>query len=383
MRNLPSLHGSRRVLLASPILAGCALAAAWLLGAPVQAGGDKKKEKEKDSFIQEVGGKTLEVWIKDISHKDPGRRATAISFVLEFGPDRAYQALPAILEQLKRHVDGIPVDLSVRVNGATALGLILGNAKAPEGKHIRDSVNILKRLTLDTQSIVKYRAVQALGQIGEEAADAVPNVLPLLKDPLASEVRQAAATTLGRIALDKEKGPDLRVLGPLFNSLNDPAAQVRLSAIQSLTWLGAPADAKAKAQLLGALQASASKDAEATIQVWAHMAIMSITHTITPETVAPIIKMLDHADVPVRLQAAQALGTIGPKAKSSIPALMLHLSDKEPAVIVASIWALSRMEDNAASAIPMLTKISADMEQPEIIQEAAKEAVKLIQKKGK
>jgi hypothetical protein len=359
-------------------LAGLLLSLTCAAGAPAQEKKkDPAKDKDKESLITEIGGKTLEEWIKEINHKDPGRRATAISTGLLFGPDRAYQAMPAILEQLGK-LGG--VDVSVRVNGATAIGLILGSAKDPELKHVQQGTRILVRYLTDSQIIVKYRAVQALGRIGDEAKDAIPNILPLMKEATSAETRQAAAITLGQLAVDKAKikGPPLNVLQALFTGLTDASAQVRLASIQSLTWLGAPQDLKAQQALLNSLHPVAVKDAEPSVRIWAHMAIMSITHEITTDHTAPIIKLIDHPDAPVRLQAAQAIGTIGPKAKAGIPALMNHLTDKEPAVIMLCIWALGRMEDNATIAVSKLDKIMKDMEQPEPLRDAAKEAIKQI-----
>jgi len=360
--------------------------ACWFLAVgSLQAGDGKKMDKEKDkgSYIAEIGGKTLEEWIKEINHRDPGRRATAISTVMMFGPVRAYQALPAILEQLGKHSTSYPLDVSVRVNAATALGLIIGSAKDTEPKHVRESVKLLTRLLTDNQAIVKYRAAQALGRIGVEAKDSITYVMALLSgDRFNHEVRQAAATTLGLIAIDKDKGPPLNVLHALFRGLEDPAAQVRVASIQSLTWLGAPADIKGRDSLVRALEQVASKDVEPMVQIWAHMAVMSVLHSVTPERIAPVAKMLSHAEVPVRLQAAQALGTIGPKAKSGIPGLVACLADKDPNVIMVSIWALGRMEDSAFSAVPLLQRLTAPS-QPEPIQEAAKEAIKQISGKKK
>ena len=48
----------------------------------------------------------------------------------------------------------------------STLGLILGSSKAPDPKHVREAVSILQRLCSDSQAIVKFRAVQALGRFG-------------------------------------------------------------------------------------------------------------------------------------------------------------------------------------------------------------------------
>src|SRR5437773_12183179 len=74
--------------------------------------------------VKEIAGRTFEQWVKDIAHKDPSRREVAIQTILGFGPERAYDAAPALLAELRRHAIS-PVDTSVRVNITIALGAIL------------------------------------------------------------------------------------------------------------------------------------------------------------------------------------------------------------------------------------------------------------------
>ncbi len=96
--------------------------------------------------LSEVGGHTLEYWISQIPSKDQSKSEHAIKMVVSFGPDRAYLGVPAILDRLRKHTPQTPVDASVRVNGAIALGFILGNYKEADPKLVKDAVTILKQL---------------------------------------------------------------------------------------------------------------------------------------------------------------------------------------------------------------------------------------------
>ncbi len=341
------------------------------------------KKSDTGTQITDIGGKTMEQWIKEIGAKDPSKRENAIRTVQYFGPDRAYQAVPAILAQLRKHTPTYPIDVSVRVNAAIALGVILGGVKDPEPKHVKESVTLLKRLLTDSQSIVRYRAAQALGRIGRDAREATPEIISLVKDKGTWETRQAAVIALGFVPGDDKIGPPLAVLNVLYGALSDEAVQVRLAAIQSLTWLGGPADAKVRANLLNALMPVAIKDSEPTVQIWANMAIMSIMHKITPTYLDPICKMLAHADVAARVQAAQAIGTIGRDAKDCIPTLNKTLADPEPMVVYWCIWALGRMEKSAVGAEAALKQIANDPNRPEAIKKAATEAIDQINGKRK
>ena len=130
----------------------------------------KKDEKPPDTGslkeITEVGGKTLSKWIDEISAKDPSKRAMAMRTVLAFGPEKAQQAVPAILKELGKHRPlTAPIDMSVRLDGAMALGTILSSAKEPDAKDIAEAVRILKIFCHDEQVLVKARAVQALAAL--------------------------------------------------------------------------------------------------------------------------------------------------------------------------------------------------------------------------
>ena len=57
---------------------------------------------QPDTKTTQIGGKTMEQWIKEIGVPDPSKRENAIRSVLLFGPERAYEAVPAIIKELDR-----------------------------------------------------------------------------------------------------------------------------------------------------------------------------------------------------------------------------------------------------------------------------------------
>ncbi|MBI3406855.1 MAG: HEAT repeat domain-containing protein [Planctomycetes bacterium] len=336
------------------------------------------QEKQPDTKITHIQGKTLEQWIKEIASPDPSKRENAIRTVLAFGPDRAYQAVPAILEHLDKHTVSAPIDASIRVNAAGALGVILGGVKDPDAKYVKKAVTLLKRLLEDSQSIVRYRAAQALGRIGAEAKDAIPLLIVATRDPQTWEVRKEAAVALGLIGREEKKAPPQGVIDALYKALGDKASQVRLGAVQAITWLGGPADKTYKAGMIKSLEPVALKDAEPTVQIWAHMAIMSISHEVSDSHLEAVCKFLQHQDVAARAQAAEALATAGAKAKKCVPALIETLSDPELTVVYWAIIALGRMESWGAVATPALERIRVDSKQSEAIRKAAQDAIEAL-----
>ena len=329
-----------------------------------------------------VAGRPLEYWIGQIPSKDQSKSENAIRAVLQFGPERAYQAVPVIIERMHTH-GGRGVDVSVRVNGAIALGYILGNYKGADRKVIRDAVAVLRRYMSDNQAIVKYRGVQAIGRIGTDAKSTIPEVISLVREPSTWETRQAACIALGQIAIDDVHGPSVSVLKALYSGLADQSVQVRLAAIQALTRLGGPLNATLRLQLVRSLDPVAANDPEPTVRIWAHMAVMSITRTVYKDRVDYIAQMVHHPDLAARAQALQALGSIGKDAKRTLPVIMKALHDPEPTVVGWAIWALGRIGPSANIALAELERFQTDMSQPEQIRNLADEAVSEIKGKKK
>jgi HEAT repeat protein len=340
-------------------------------------------KKAPTSQALEIGGHNLEYWISQVPSKDQSQSETAIRMITLFGPERAYEGLPAILNRLRKHPFTL-VDTSVVVNGAIAVGYILGNYRSAEPKVVKDAVIILKRFLSDNQSIVRYRAAQALGRIGFEAREAVPEMISVTKDRFAYETRQAAAIALGIIAYDRLNGPSRSVLNALYERLADNSHQVRLAAIQALTALGPPADPTLRIDLVKALDAAAHKEPEPNIKIWAHMAVMSVKGgPPEKERLEYIAHMLTNSEMVVRMAAAQALGTAGKDSKFAIPLLLKAATDHEPMVGAWSIWALGRIGPAAGEALPMLETVKADTNQPEILRNLAKDAIDMISAKKK
>lgn len=355
---------------------GLALVAALALIAPARG----QTKDSKDYTV--VGGRSLSEWIKDITHKDPSKRETAARAILNFGPEKAYEAVPAMLTELRRSTPEAPVDTSVRVNLAIALGQILGAKQNPDSKVVKDAVTLLTRLLRDSQGIVKYQAAKALASIGPpEARAAIPDLLPLLRDKTNYELRQAGALALAQIVIDPKIAAAPFVHKQLQDLLTDTACGVRQAACWALNKIGHPVDAGQKAAILKALDALAKKDPEPCVQVWATVAAMSYSGKIGPEQLESITRNLHSGDANTRVQAAQALGTVGSRAKEVVPAMIEVLKDKDndPVVVGFTIIALGRIE--SARAIPALEKLAAETKN-EAIKKAAMDSVQQIKRAG-
>jgi hypothetical protein len=365
---------------------------AWTGDAPGQKKDKEKPPEKKTTLITEIGGKSIDQWIKEIPSKDRSKGENAIRTVLLFHPDVAYPAVPILMTELKKHPNVVILDTSIRVNAIIALGVILGGTNEPDSKLVHEAVTLLIRFLEDGQAIVKYRAAQALGRLGPDAKPALPKLIFMSKDKSTWENRQAAMAAIGLIARHPKQAPGNEVFNALLGErakqtgLADPASQVRLAAIQSLTWVGSPADPKQQARLIQGLRANTLHDTEPTVQIWTHMAIMSIEHKIQKEHLKAICEFLNpKVELPARIQAAQSLATIGPDAanKDTIHALCDALKDRDPSVIFWSMFALARFGKSAQAAVKCLQQFADDPNQPEALRIMAQQTIDIILGKDK
>lgn len=326
---------------------------------------DKADKKEVTAPITEIAGKNLDHWIKEIESTDPSRREVAMRTVLEFGPNKAYLAVPALIKELKKHTPTKPIDLSVRVSGTIALSTALAGVKEPDTAQVKEAVAILRRFLKDAQAVVKMRALEALPRLGAEARAAIPEVILLVKDIDTWETRRAAIRTLAALAVDPKNLPEPKVLEAIYKQLhNDSSHDVRLAALQAIAMLGQGGELGQKQYMIRELE-GAAKDSDPMIQLYSHLALMTVRHAITQEQLAAIAKLLTNKeDMTVRVQAADALtlaGSMlslsdktlqaqvakviaGARSKNVGPTLLSTLGDPHPEVVVAAINALASLK---------------------------------------
>jgi HEAT repeat protein len=225
---------------------------------------------------------------------------------------------------------------------------------------------------------MRFRAAQTLGAIGMEAKGAIPDLLALLHDPATWEIRQAAAQALGAIAHDKQTGPRVDVLRALYAELNDPAFQVRLASIQSLTYLGPPGDKSGTDSYLKSLKAIEINDPEVAMKIWARCAVAYAQQDFSAEMLGPIGKLMADPDAVVRTQALQAMGSLGPRGQKTLPSITRCLGDADSMVKLTAIWAVGQMGDSSRMAVDKLQMIVADPKEDDATKVLAKQSLKQI-----
>jgi HEAT repeat protein len=281
---------------------------------------DKDKEPEKITEKTEINGKILKAWIDLIPSKDRSVTEVAIKTIMLYGPDIAKKAVPALIEELEKHNKPDPIDLSVRVNGCIALGMILGSLKEPDTVQVNKAVKLFKKMLADTQVIVRFRAAQSVAQLGPMARDVVPELETLVKDFATWETRHAAVIALGSVAWDAKKPPDAGVLKALYGRLLysakgtplESCVKIRMSAMQALAYLRADGgDAAAVAELHKKLDDVWQTDPDPFCKLRAHMMVWALLTDKEKAKRAPTIaKFFDNKDVSVKAEVMQAVSFI-------------------------------------------------------------------------
>ncbi len=177
--------------------------------------------------MHEFAGDALSPLLDLVKDKknDPVARAEAIHSVGRFGTSAAGEAVPI----LKVIVADESAPDNVRRSAAGTLGVMkteAGSAAAALGK------------ALEAKALeVRRAAVSALGEIGEEARDALPGLKKVSKTDDDKFVRSEAMRVMGGLTRDAAE-----VLPFLVAGLSDPVAEVKVAAAQALGNLGKDAE---------------------------------------------------------------------------------------------------------------------------------------------
>jgi HEAT repeat protein len=328
------------------------------------------REDSEAARLTELGGKSLKMWLKDLTSTDPGVVENAIRTLTLFGPP-ARAAVPILVKKLRYSYE---LDVSIKVNAAMFLG-----GAGLEDDYRDEAIRRLTSLLSDNQAIVRFHAALALGRIGPDARKvALKPLLYRLSDPATWEIRKASAMALATVAQRKDEPPEDLVADRLRDRLRrERCAQVRLEIAETLVVLGPPAGRTARLALTQTVERVADSPKEdTTVRIWAQLAVMRMTK-IEQKRLAFLGKQLDDQLLGVRCQAAKALGMIGPDARSQLHQLTRALKDKEGLMVLWTIWALGQMGNKAMAAVPALERLAKETKDKGL-QQVIKETVEVI-----
>jgi len=176
-------------------------------------------------------------------------------------------------------------------------------------------------------------AAAALGDFGQEAAVALPALLPFLDDETVGPNAIQAVARIGR--------GDPAIVSALRRILRDRNSSTRGSAAKALGALGA---AEAIPDLIGVLSDP---------RKWQTILVANALGTFgaeAKEAVGALAELLNDPDVDIRRAATEALGRIGPPAAEVVPLIARQLESGDARLEESAARALERIGGAAAEA---------------------------------
>jgi HEAT repeat protein len=243
-------------------------------------------------------------------------------------------AIPALVRSLGH------VNPQVRMNAAEALGNL--------GEGAVGVRTALERSASDEDGGVRGQAIRALGAIGGAEPGSLRVVLEGLKD-LDPIVRAASVSTLGRWGWS-----DPEILAALTAMFDDPNDGVKVEVIRVLPKLAGPAE-----PVIDGLCRRLAEDDSAWVQIQAALALGQLG----PEASAAggaLLRALKTGEVSVREQAMRAIAMIRPPETSEALAVGLTDASGEIRMVASATW--MKAESIHEDAVPLLVEALHDPE---------------------
>ena len=410
---LPALLAATRAAGGAPAFAD-ALAHTGPAALPALLDTLQKGKPDESAWILKAlrgfGAPAVPVLSEALKHPSPAVRAAAAGTLGSMGRDAADAVNPifVLTEDANSEVQAAALRALVALRAdSSRIKPLLQTALASPNADVRKAaaagtaafggaaqlgVNGLLDLLDDEDAAGRVAAVQALGQLGAQAAPAVEALAAKLKDPALQspatealgKIGPAAAPAVPRL-LEAAQSADQRAsvlptltaigkgataaLPKLYEWLNDPANDVRASAATALAAIETD-DAKALAALiplaadqsgrmrraaaLGLMRygAAASPAVPALVRMLPspneRFEAMRALKVIGVHALPELKAMLAINDPRVRMLACESLGALGPAAKELAPKLR-ELVDQNNEVHAAAKAALAKIEPPAAA----------------------------------
>jgi len=296
-----------------------------------------------------VRKKKISEWLK-IVHEDPelNKRQAAL-LILEFTGTKPRRILPGLLKELRENSEDV-----IRARCAE----LLVKFKDEKDQTDRLVVPLITALKQDKSERVREAAATSLGKLARDGAKAVPDVTEALKDKQ-PKVRAAAAEAIGQFCrVDAEIAKDSIPL--LIVLLKDADVNVRVQAAFALGRMGPTA-----APAVMALAALVAADKDANVRRESAKTLAAIGSE-SRSAVKDLVKALDDPQTDVRQYAAVALAKIGPDAADALPQLQKALKDKDKEVRCQVVHAIGSLGKAALSVLPDLIRLLKDDDVAEV-----------------
>ncbi len=284
--------------------------------------------------------------MKDLYHTDPSVRSNAIRVIPSFGV-KAEKAVPRLVEITHDR------DASPRVKTVIAFQYMA--IRGTDRSRVVEALG--KRISSDTNSIVRFEAARALRRFGPDGCAVVADLVRGVGDGSTYELRSACIIALIVAGVDSEKGPDTRVTDALILRTKagiEPTTQVRLEAIIALGAMGRPHDPRKLAQVLSALKEN-FPSSNKVIRIWSHVSIMALEDKVDKNYLKIIADYLKDRERDIRVQAVTALGALQSKSQDYLPNILdLFRAKDDVEVLSAACSALGHIGNRGPRVLRVL-----------------------------
>jgi HEAT repeat protein len=316
-------------------------ATAMLLLAPCVAW---SKPPDPDPIYPSGGTKRVSDWVRILrSDPDVAQRKRALLVMKLIGP-KPRAVIPALCSVLASDKD-----VEMRAGAAAQLGQFYPEANKAL-IDMREAAEALKEALAgekkDADDSVREAAASSLGQMGQDAHNAVPALIEALKDKPSIQI--TAADAIDHLAKDADDNPtrDSNAAEAMLELLKNPAAAAlaRCSAATFLGRLNVDGGLTALIEVLGA------EKSEPRLRKTIADVIGRYKED-GADAVPALAKALKDDNVDVRIAAGSALARVGSRALDALPQLREALKDKDPVVRIRAIDVIARLGADAVVAL--------------------------------
>ncbi len=269
--------------------------------------------------------------------------------------------------------DGEPL----RIAAMQALGMFGPKAAAA----VPEFTRILRD---DQDPRVFWYTAAAVTELGPEAKAAVPPLIAALRTKVAATGATVGYITYGGVGMSKEDGPVRLAAAVALGKIGADARE----AVPELTRALADTDPRVRGEAAAALGAIGPKAAAAVPEL-ARMAVgeeedlladlvAKALGEIGAPAVPALISMVRTGKPKVRVRAMTAIGAIGPKADAALPELSLAIDDRDEEIRTAAAEALGAVGSGPKERAAILPLLEALKDEDRIVREQAAKALSQI-----
>ena len=213
------------------------------------------------------------------------------------------------------------------------------------GKHSGPAFKALRRALSDESARTRGMVIQALGRIGPDAGDAVPDLIEILKKSKVPGLKESAALSLADIG------------EPVLENKEDLLGLLEAEDSRTRVWT-AYAVARLHEYLLPLVlkkleQGPSARLAEGLLEAVGQM------KTSGAAALPLLIKFLDSPDTNLRLRAAIAIGRVGLATAQAVEKLTGLLGDTDETVQIVTLTALGTLGRGTAKDVALQKKLLA------------------------